>query len=50
MKNIKLYYHLIITLLFIYIFIQFLTLRQSNSIYKFYIDYVMNKYCLILYI
>ena len=50
MKNIKLYYHLIITLLFVYIFIQFLTLRQSNSIYKFYIDYVMNKYCLILYI
>ena len=50
MKNIKLYYHLIITLLFIYIFLQFLTLRQSNSIYKFYIDYVMNKYCLILYI
>ena len=50
MKNIKLYYHLIITLLFIYIFIQFLTLKQSNSIYKFYVDYVMNKYCLILYI
>ena len=30
MKNIKLYYHLLITLLFIYIFIQFLTLKQSN--------------------
>ena len=50
MKNIKLYYHLTITLIFIYIFIQFLTLKQSNSIYKFYVDYIMNKYCLILYI
>ena len=49
-KNCKLYYHLLITLVFIYIFIQFLTLKQSNSIYKFYVDYVMNKYCLILYI
>jgi len=50
MKNIKLYYHLTITLLFIYIFIQFLTLKQSNTIYKFYTDYIMNKYCIILYI
>ena len=50
MKNIKLYYHLTITLIFIYIFIQFLTLKQSNSIYKFYVNYIMNKYCLILYI
>jgi len=49
-KNCKLYYHLLVTLVFIYIFIQFLTLKQSNSIYKFYVDYVMNKYCLILYI
>jgi hypothetical protein len=49
-KNYKLYYHLLITLVFIYIFIQFLTLKQSNSIYKFYVNYVMNKYCLILYI
>ena len=48
--NCKLYYHLLITLVFIYIFIQFLTLKQSNSIYKFYVDYIMNKYCLILYI
>ena len=42
MKNIKLYYHLTITLIFIYIFIQFLTLKQSNSIYKFYVNYIMN--------
>ena len=50
MKNIKLYYHLVITVLFIYIFIEFLSLKQSNTVYKFYVDYVMNKYCLIIYI
>ena len=50
MKNIKLYYHLVITVLFIYIFIEFLSLKQSNDIYKFYVDYIMNKYCLIIYI
>ena len=50
MKNLKLYYHLIITIMFVYIFIQFLTLKQSNYIYKFYTDYIMNKYCIIIYI
>ena len=50
MKNIKLYYHLIITILFVYVFIQFLTLKTNNIIYKFYVDYVMNKYCLVIYI
>ena len=50
MKNIKLYYHLIITFMFVYIFIQFLTLKQTNYIYKFYTDYIMNKYCIIIYI
>jgi hypothetical protein len=50
MKNFKLYYHLIITFMFVYIFIQFLTLKQTNYIYKFYTDYIMNKYCIIIYI
>jgi len=49
-KNIKLYCHCFITILFVYIFIQFLTLKTSNNVYKFYNDYIMNKYCLILYI
>ena len=50
MTNIKLCYHLVITILFVYIFVQFLTLKSNNIIYKFYIDYIMNKYCIILYI
>ena len=50
MKNIKLIYHLIITILFVYIFVQFLTLKHTNYIYNFYTKYVMNKYCIIIYI
>ena len=50
MKNMKMYYHLIITILFIYILIQFSTLKQTNYIYKFYIDYIMNRYCILIYI
>ena len=50
MKNMKMYYHLIITILFIYILIQFTTLKQTNHIYKFYIDYIMNRYCILIYI
>ena len=50
MKNAKLIYHLIITILFVYIFIQFLTLKTSNYIYNFYTKYIMDKYCLVLYI
>lgn len=49
-QDIKLIYHCLIILLFVYIFIQFLTLKTSNNVYKFYNDYIMNKYCLILYI
>jgi len=49
-KNIKLYCHCFITILFVYIFIQFLTLKTTNNVYKFYNDYIMNRYCLILYI
>ena len=42
--------HLISTIIFVYIFVQFLTLKSSNRIYKFYNDYIMNRYCIILYI
>lgn len=48
-KN-KLILHLISTIIFVYIFVQFLTLKSSNRIYKFYNDYIMNRYCIILYI
>ena len=50
MKNIILTYHIILTIIFVYIFIQFLTMKRTNKIYKFYSDYIMNKYCIILYI
>ena len=50
MKNIILWYHCIIIIIFVYIFSQFLTMKRSNSIYKFYTDYIMNKYCIILYL
>ena len=33
-----------------YIFVQFLSLKNNNIIYKFYTDYIMDKYCLIIYI
>jgi len=49
-KNILLGYHIILTIIFVYIFIQFLTMKRTNKIYKFYSDYIMNKYCIILYI
>ena len=50
MKNLKLFYYFIITILFVYVFVQFLALKNSNNIYKFYTNYIMNKYCLIIYI
>jgi len=50
MKNVKSLYYLIITILFVYIFVQFLSLKNTNIIYKFYNDYIMDKYCLIIYI
>jgi len=44
------WYQLIITIIFAYIFVQFLTLKRDNIIYKIYADYILNKYCLIIYI
>lgn len=50
MKKQLFWYHLIITIIFTYIFVQFLTMKRSNIVYKIYADYILNKYCLILYI
>lgn len=44
------WYHLFITIIFIYVFTQFLTLKRSNFIYRIFADYVMNRYCIILYL
>jgi hypothetical protein len=49
-KNIIIGYHCLIIIVFVYIFIQFLTMKRSNPIYKIYTDYIMNKYCIILYL
>ena len=49
-KDIILLYHCILTIIFVYIFIQFLTMKRTNFIYKLYTDYIMNTYCVILYI
>jgi len=43
-------YYITLTIVFVYIFIQFLTMKRTNAVYKFYTDYIMNKYCIILYI
>ena len=49
-KQLLLIYRLVITIIFIYIFIQFLTMKRSNFVYNFYSNYIMNKYCIILYV
>lgn len=46
----KLYYHILITLIFIFIYVQFLSLKRTNIIYKIYADYILSRYCLLLYI
>jgi len=49
-EKVMLGYHTIITIIFVYVFVQFLTLKRTNIIFKIYADYILNKYCLILYI
>ena len=49
-KNIIIGYHTILVIIFVYIFIQFLTMKRTNIIYKLYTDYIMNKYCIIVYL
>ena len=50
MNKYILLYHAILTIIFVYIFVEFLTMKRSNAIYNFYSNYIMNKYCMILYI
>ena len=49
-KNGIIIYHSIITIIFVYIFVQFLTMKSNNAVYRFYSQYIMNRYCIILYI
>ena len=49
-KNQQLWYHLTITIIFIYIFYNLLTMKTANFIYGFWHTYIMNKYCFILYL
>ena len=50
LKNIIIGYHTILVIIFVYVFIQFLTMKRTNIIYKLYTDYIMNKYCIIIYL
>lgn len=43
-------YHLIITILFVYLFYQLISMRKTNIVYRYWSEYVMNRYCFILYI
>lgn len=49
-KNQQLWYHTFITVVFVYIFYNLLTMKKTNFVYKFWNEYIMNKYCFILYI
>lgn len=49
-KNSVLIYRSIFTLLFIYVFVQYMSMKRDNFIYNFYNEYVMNKYCIFIYI
>lgn len=48
--NPKTLYHIIITLLFVYILVEFLSMSSKNKIYQIYTQYIMNKYYLLLYL
>ena len=49
-KNGIIFYHCILIIIFVYIFVQFLTMKRNNAVYNFYSKYIMNKYCIILYL
>ena len=49
-KKAKIFYHFIITILFVYVFIKFMSKKENNYIYNLFIKYIMNRYCIILYI
>ena len=49
-KNGIIIYHCILIIIFVYVFVQFLTMKRNNIVYGFYSKYIMNKYCIILYL
>ena len=50
MKNTNIFwFHFLITIIFIYVFYQLLSMKNSNPIYHFWSKYIMNHYCFILY-
>ena len=50
LKNGIIVYHCILIIIFVYVFVQFLTMKRNNAVYGFYSNYIMNKYCIILYL
>lgn len=50
MKKLLFWYRITITIIFVYIFVQFLIMKRENIIYRVFADYIFNKYCIILYI
>ena len=50
LKNGIIVYHCILIIIFVYVFVQFSTMKRNNTVYGFYSNYIMNKYCIILYL
>lgn len=50
MKKKLFWYHIVITIIFVYVFVQFLTMKRKNIVYRVFADYIFNRYCIILYI
>ena len=50
LKNGIIIYHCLLIIIFVYVFVQFLTMKRNNAVYGFYSNYIMNKYCIILYL
>lgn len=46
----QLLYHFIVTVVFVYIFYNILTMKKTNVVYRYWNTYITNKYCFILYI
>lgn len=49
-NNTRWIYHIIITVLFVYVLVQFLSMHSANPIYRFYTTYLMNTYYLLIYL
>jgi hypothetical protein len=50
LKNMKLKIDILATCIFVYVFYHLLSMKKSNMVYYIWSEYVMNKYCFILYI